>query len=116
VIVLFYVPMVLSLLVLGAHFLRQGATAYLLVCLALIVVLMIPRRWAAWIVQVSLLLGALLWAHTLIRTAGERIANGEPYVRLTIILGAVAGFTLLSALIPFTKRWRRRYAPPARTS
>ena len=115
-IVLLHVPMVLSLLMLGAHFLREGARVHLLTCLALIVVLMIPRRWAAWVVQVSLLLGAVLWVHTLIVTAGERIAGGEPYVRLTIILGAVAVFTLLSALIPFTKRWRRRYAPPARTS
>jgi hypothetical protein len=116
VIVLLHVPMVLSLLMLGAHFLRQGARVHVLICLALIVVLMIPRRWAAWIVQVSLLLGAALWVHTLILTAGERIAGGEPYVRLTIILVAVAVFTLLSALVPFTQRWRRRYASKAARS
>jgi len=42
-------------------------------------------------------LGAFEWLRTLMAFASMRMALGQPYLRLTLILGAVAAFTLLAA-------------------
>jgi hypothetical protein len=111
------VPVVLSLLVLGAHFLRGGNTPLVAVSLGLLVLLAVRRRWAARVLQVALLLGALEWIRTLLTLAGGRMQAGQPVLRLAIILGAVAAVTGLSALLFQTHRLRRVYrlrrqAPP----
>jgi phosphate/sulfate permease len=99
----------LSLLVLGAHFLRAGNPGLLLVVLVLLAFLAVPRHWAARTVQVALLLGALEWLRTLVQRAGERMTFGQPYARLVVILGAVAAVTALSALAFRAAAVRRRF-------
>lgn len=102
-------PPALSLFVLGAHFFRGGApvvTGLLLVVLAL---LALPRWWAARLVQVVLVLGTVEWIMTLLHLAFWRVAGGEPVARLTLILGAVAAFTLASSLVFRTERLRAFY-------
>jgi len=111
---LLYVPVVLSALLLAAHFFRAGHVVVVVVCLALLAVLPIRRRWAGLVVQFALAIGALEWARTLAVFAAARASRGEPYGRLVIILGSVALFTGLSALIFSTPRFRRIY-PPARS-
>ena len=70
---------------------------------------MIPRRTAALIVQVVLLLAAL----ELVRAAAVKVdvrqARGEDWTRYALIMGAVTLFTLLSMLVFRTKRLRRYY-------
>ena len=107
--VLWLVPVALSLLVLGAHFLRAGDPVLLLVVLVLLAFLAVPRRWAARTVQVALLLGTLEWLRTLVQRGSERITFGQPYGRLVIILGAVAAVTALSALVFRSAAVRRRF-------
>lgn len=102
-------PVVLSLLVLGAHFLRAGNIALLAAVIVLLALLAVPRPWAARAVQVALVIGALEWCRTLFGLALERIARGEPTVRLVIILGAVAMATVLSSLLFETATLRRLY-------
>ncbi len=103
------VPVVLSLLVLGAHFLRgQNMVMFGLVA-GLLVLLAVPRRWAARLVQVALVLGAVEWTLTLIRLASWRAQAGQPYLRMVAILAAVAVLTGLSALVFRTERLRRWY-------
>ena len=63
-------PAVLSLLVLGAHFLRVGQVMLLVAVVAMLVLLAVRRPWAARVVQVGLLLGAFEWIRTLIQLAG----------------------------------------------
>jgi hypothetical protein len=89
---------VLSLLLLGAHFLRDGAFLVLAVIVGLLMLLTVRRPWAGRIVQAALVLGTLEWIRTLVDLAGARIEAGRPFGRLTVILGAVAAVTLLSAL------------------
>ncbi|MCP4655032.1 MAG: hypothetical protein GY856_06390 [bacterium] len=108
--VLQLIPVVLSLLVLGAHFLRSGWTFLLLAVVALMVVaLTVHRPWAARAAQTALVLGSLEWLRTLLVLAGARHDAGQPAVRMIVILGAVTAFTLLSALVFQTRTLSRSY-------
>jgi hypothetical protein len=90
-------PALLALLMLGAHFLRFGQAPLVLLCLALLVPLFVPRPWAQAIVRWALLLGSLVWLWTLVGDIRTRLAFGEPWLRLALILGAVAAFTAWAA-------------------
>lgn len=91
------IGVVLSLLVLGAHSLRAGATYFVIAIVVLLVLLAVRRPWAARAVQVALLIGTAEWLRTLANLIRVRMMIGEPYVRMVIILGAVAAVTFLSA-------------------
>jgi fluoride ion exporter CrcB/FEX len=108
------VPVVLSLLLLGAHFLRAGSALMLAVILLFVVVFFVRRPWAARLVQMALLLGTLEWVRTLVRLMSDRQQAGEPVLRLVLILGAVATLTACSTLAFETRRLRQRYGlrPP----
>jgi len=100
---------ILSLLVLGAHFLRAGNLLLVLAALVLLGCLLLPRPWVPRLVQAALLLGTVEWVRTLVLFAGERMRAGEPYARLVIILGSVALVSLASTFVFETARLRRRY-------
>ena len=105
--VLLYIPIVLSLAVLGAHFMRYGNWIGVLGSLLVIALLFVQRSWAARVIQVVLLLGALEWAHTLYELVQIRAAHGQPFMRMAVIIGVVQTVTLLSALlfqVPVLKR------------
>jgi hypothetical protein len=102
-------PVVLSLLLLAAHFLRAGVVVFVLLVLAVLGLLAVRRPWAARVVQVVLVLGALDWVRLLIDLTRERLAMGQPVVRLVIILGSVVLLTLGSALAFRTERMRKAY-------
>lgn len=104
-------PVVVSLALLGAHFFRAGVGWALVACLGLGALLVVPRRWAARLIQAALLAGALEWIRTLVLLAGQRSAAGEPAGRLVAILGAVAAFTLASAFVFRHRRLQRYYTP-----
>jgi hypothetical protein len=109
-------PAALSLLVLGAHFLRAGQPLLVVAAVALVGLLFVRRRWAARTVQAALLLGALEWVRTTLALAGARMSTGEPYLRMVVILGAVAAVCALSALVffaPPVRRWFRTERTPA---
>ena len=96
-VVLQLLPVVLSLLVLGAHFLRAGNMILMAGVLVVLALLFVRRPWAARAVQIMLVLGTLEWCHTLVTLAAFRIQVGEPVLRMVLILSAVAVVSLLSA-------------------
>lgn len=106
--ILLLVPPALSLLVLGAHFLRAGVPVLVLVALGALVLLFVRRRWAARTAQVVLALGALEWVRALVVLTGERLSEGLPYGRMVAILGVVAAVAAASALA-FQGRTLRRW-------
>lgn len=92
------VPAVLALLVLGAHFLRQGGVAAFLVCLLLpAVALLYRRRWVLRVWQFLLAFGAFVWASTAVELTQERIAEGRAFLRMAAILTALSAFTAAAA-------------------
>lgn len=104
-------PVVLSLLLLGAHFLRSGNLVMVVVVLSFLSLLAVRRVWAARTVQVALLIGALEWMRTLARLVALRAQEGQPALNLVLILGSVALLTGLSALVFRAARLRRWYEP-----
>ena len=108
---LFYVPVVLSLAALGAHFLRYGSEIGVAVALLLLGLLFVRRPWAPRVVQAALVLGTVEWLHTLYRLAEIRAMHGQPATRMVVILGSVAIVTLGSALLFETRRLKRIYRP-----
>jgi hypothetical protein len=87
----------LALLLLAAHFYRGDELMLSALSAALTLLLAVPRPWAARTLQAALLLGAIEWLRTLAAFAAMRMAVGQPYLRLALIFGAVAAFTLLAA-------------------
>jgi hypothetical protein len=105
--VLPYIPVVLSLVILGAHFMRYGNWVGVFLFLALTALLFVRQAWVARLMQVVLVLGAFEWVRTLYELVQVRAAHGQPYVRMTLILAAVAAVTFCSALLfqlPMLKR------------
>jgi hypothetical protein len=107
--VLIYVPVVLSLVVLGAHFMRYGNSVGVVGSLVLISLLIVHRPWVARLMQVVLILGALEWALTIYELVQVRAAQGEPFTRMAVILGVVAAVTFCSALLFRSPALRKTY-------
>jgi hypothetical protein len=99
----------LALLLLGAHFYRAGLWPLAALALALIGLLIVPRAWAARAIQLALLAGSLEWLRSLAVLVGGRFSAGQPYIRLVVILLAVAVFTAGAALVFRTYALRVRY-------
>ncbi len=97
--VLIYVPVVLSFVILGAHFMRYGNSIGVIGALVLIALLIVHRPWVARLMQVVLILGALEWVRTLYELVQVRVAYGQPFGRMIVILGIVAAVTFCSALL-----------------
>ncbi len=101
----------LCLAVLGAHFYRSGGIALVAMCaLLLVLMLTLRRNWVVRLVQVGLLLGAAEWLWTTLVLVQQRLALGQPWQRLTLILLAVALATALSALVFRHPRLQQRFA------
>lgn len=103
------IPMLFSVLVLAAHFLRTGPMILAMLCLIVPLTLFVRRMWALRLVQLFLLLGAAEWLRTLIVLVRDRQAQGEPWFRLVIILGVVVAFTAGSPFILQAKKVRKHF-------
>jgi len=99
----------LALLLLGASFFRAGNEIMVVMVAVLLVLLAVPRPWAARIIQVALALGTLRWVWMAWAMANVRIAADVPYLRMVLILGAVAVLTLSATAVFQSRRLRRYY-------
>lgn len=100
------IPVILSAILLAAHFSRAGLPALSLVALGLPLLLLVRRPWAARAIQLALVLGGLEWLRAAWGYVRQRMALGEPWTRLLVILGVVALFTWASALVFRSSRLR----------
>jgi hypothetical protein len=103
-------PIFISAIILAAHFMYNGLYILLIICI-FPALLLIKRKWSVIIIQFILILASLEWVRTLIFLAGERQGQGLPWTRLAIILGCVAAFTALSALVFKFKSLKKIYNP-----
>jgi len=102
-------PVFLSTLLMGAHFLRVGFLPLVVLVLMFPIILFFRKPWAARLVQVFLILGALEWTRTLFLLIHQRQALGLEWTRLAIILGLVAVFTGTSSLVFLSRSLKERY-------
>ena len=92
-----FIPAALSSLLISAHFQRGGYSAVAVLCLLTPAIFFLNRQWAVRIVQMLLILYAVEWVRTLIHLVQIRMDHGMAWMRLAVILGTVALFTLASA-------------------
>ncbi len=102
-------PVILSFLLLGAHFYRGAEFVLVAVSLLLPLLLLLRKSWVPGVIQAALVLGAAEWVYTLWRIAQVRMQIGIPWERMAWILGGVAAFTALSALVFLGRSLRARY-------
>ena len=105
-------PVFISFLLLGAHFMRAGQNLVLPGLGLLLLLLFIRQWWVPRLIQVVLMLGAVEWVITTVSLAQMRMQMDLPWLRMAVILGAVALFTLLSGLVFQSRALRERYARP----
>jgi hypothetical protein len=102
-------PVVISCLLLAAHFSRADNAVLVLISIAFPAILLLRRPWVVWTVQLALVLGGLEWIRRTVELVLQREAAGEPWTRLALILDGVALFTAGSALGFVSPALRQRY-------
>jgi len=102
-------PVIVSALLMVAHFSRADNIVLLALSLAFPFILVLPRPWVAHLTRAALVLASLEWVRTTIVIAARRQAAGESWTRMAVILGSVAAFTLASALVFNGRYLRARY-------
>ena len=99
----------LSALLLAAHFLRWGQTPLVILSLVFPLLLLIHKRWALLTVQALTVSGAVVWLLATYQFVAYRMAVGEPWMRLVVILGTVVALTITAALLLSSASVRARY-------
>ena len=92
-------PALVACLLLGALSLRVGLPFLVAVplTLAALILLFIPKPEGQAVIAALLWAGAIAWGALTWLRVQQRLAEGQPWLRLAAILGAVALFTALSA-------------------
>ena len=104
-----HIPVVISFMLLAAHFLRDSQMLLVVCVLIVPFLLLLKKSWAVRAVQFALVLGAIEWIRTLLALQAIRVENGMPWTRLALIIGGVALFTGCSALVFFHTSLKQKY-------
>ena len=102
-------PAILCLVLLCAHLVRAGMLVLVPLCLLMLPLLLVPRGWVARLWQVFLMAAALEWVRMAVFEAVERAEHGQPWLRMVGILGFVAVFNVVAALLFETEALSRFY-------
>lgn len=102
-------PPIFSLLLLAAHFMRLDLPVLMALPLLTIALLALPKQWVAHWTRLLLLLSACEWIRITLVYVAARQEIGMPWARLAVILGTVAAWTLVSALVFQSRPLRQRY-------
>jgi len=105
-------PVLISFLLVAAHFFRSGQVIFVTLVLCMPLLLLVRQSWVPRVIQVVLLLAAIEWLRTLIDIAQLRMHIGEPWMRMAVILGAVALFTAASGLVLRSASLRAWFTTP----
>ncbi|KPK09522.1 MAG: hypothetical protein AMS20_00350 [Gemmatimonas sp. SG8_28] len=100
---------ILSCVLLAAHFSRHEIPVLVALSLLAPFLLFAKRPWVPRLLQLLLVLGALEWVRTAAVLAARRIDAGEPWLRMVLILAAVALLTSGAAALLQPTRVRSRF-------
>lgn len=99
-----------ALALLAAHFYRAAQWPLASACVLLLVLMFAWRRpWVARLLQIGLLAGAAEWLWTTLLLVQQRLALGQPWLRMAVILSVVMALTAASAAVFSQLRVRQRY-------
>jgi len=102
-VILCLLPIIVSSLLIAAHFYRMGSTILLLIALLLPLLLLVRQKWALNSVRIYLFIAAAEWIRALFAFIDIYEKNGLSWTRLSVILTGVALFTFCSALLLFCR-------------
>jgi hypothetical protein len=102
-------PVIVSLLLMAAHFYRAGLLPVTAIVLVVTCMLFVPHGWVVRIIQALLAAGSIEWFITLSKLVSMRQAMNMPWIRLVLILGSVSIFTFGSIFMFRMKSLRTRY-------
>ena len=102
--------LIVSYLILGAHFLREGEIVLTVFCLFIPFLLFIKKKWSLIVIQLFTFGGVLVWIQTLFLLINARMDMGEPWLRMAVILSAVILLTLISAFLLNSKIIKNKYS------
>ena len=102
-------PVILSMFILSAHFLRYYNMVEVAICIGLPFLLFIRRKYIVWILQAGLLVAVGVWITTVMNLVEMRQHLGAAWMRMAFILGGVILFTLASAFVFYMKTLKARY-------
>ncbi|HEY3310406.1 MAG TPA: hypothetical protein VGK00_02090 [Anaerolineales bacterium] len=89
-------PLILSTLLVAAHFLRSYSLLPMFVSLAAPLLLLVKKRWSLLVLQVLCVVAAFIWMLALYGIIQQRLLEGRSWLASGLILGTVALFTLFS--------------------
>ena len=102
-------PLIISAVVIAAHFLRSYSLVPMLMCLAAPALLLVKRYWSLLALQVLSVASALIWLWALYDIIQQRIFEGRSWIASAVILVSVALFTLYSGWLLNTPQVKRHY-------
>jgi len=102
-------PFIISMILMAAHFLREGNVILVIIFLAVPLILFIKKRWALLSALIFDLAAVLLWALTAFELVQARLAAGADWIRMFLILLAVAAFTAWAGYLLNGKLFKERY-------
>ena len=102
-------PTVLAVLLFCAHCFRGGLVLLIPPLLISLGLLVYRSGAVARFFQLLLLAISGVWVFTALKIGLARFAAGEPWLRMALILGGVAGFTLFAAALWESDTLLRRY-------
>lgn len=105
----FLIPVIISVILIGAHFLRSGNVLIPILSLLLVMALCIREPLVARTVQFVLLLATAEWIHAAYVLISTRVDAGLPWTKLGIILGSVGALSLASIGLFLTKTLKEMY-------
>ena len=106
---LLHIPIVLSLWLLAAHSLRFGHIIAFVLLLLSPLLLLVRQRVVLRACQVFLFSGALFWVYTTYGMLVTRLAMGDDWLRLLLIMSGVIFFTLIASCLCMHTKVERAY-------
>lgn len=100
---------VLSALLLAAHFYRQMEIGPAVLSLLFPLLLLFRRSWSLVVLQLFAFFGAAIWIVTMLRIVEARQLEGRPWIGVVIILGTVSLVTALSGWLLNSKSFSERF-------
>jgi len=94
---------------LSAHFLRRGDLVLMALTALAPLLLLVKKRTVLLILQCLAYLGVIVWVHTLYVLLRVRMMLGESWVRMVLILSAVALFTFFAGYLLRSDQLKQRY-------
>ncbi len=101
-------PIILCFLLLAAHFGRANLLILQIFSILIPFLLFWKTKIVAIIIQSCLILAGIEWIRTAVYYARIRIENGEPWLRLAIIIGSVVILNFATIVVFRTKSMKER--------